>query len=306
MEPSAWMGLAGDTSEIQKLQFPLTKNRERNTQETCVIINSFFCAGKLQFLDSGHVFSGGSIQELGSTCFFLGGDLLSVFLNFPFGPIWIIFLSLFTLELSFLGGASYGFCWDPVWLVREILWKLESPKVCLWSFYVVSYFVIFSHKNQGSALGGWCGHQAIRSTCLRWWMSKSSSQMWILLSLHVGDMQQKLNWKDIERHRFSGVLDVVFYRSFTYVRLLYSGMRATTTMTHHHHNCYCHRPATTTLMPKCKGALWGVIDIVIAIMNHWSPILWGHIVVVCANACDWGSSKKLLWFGQHHPASPWQ
>lgn len=134
-------------------------------------------------------------------------------------------------------------------------------------------------------------HWGVVWPCLRWWMSKSSSQMWILLSLHVGDMQQMLNWKDIERHRFSGVLDVLFYRSFTACGRQQPWHIITT---------------TTTLMPKCKGASWGVIDIVIAIMNHWSPISWGHIVVVCANACDWGSSKKLLWFGQHHPASPWQ
>lgn len=181
-----------------------------------------------------------------------------------------------------------------MWLVGEILWKLESPKVCLWSFYGVSYFVIFSHKNQGRKRTGgfvWPSSYPL-FLCLRWWMSKSSSQMWILLSLHVGDMQQMLNWKDIERHRFSGVLDVLFYRSFTACGRQQPWHIITTT--------------TTTLMPKCKGASWGVIDIVIAIMNHWSPISWGHIVVVCANACDWGSSKKLLWFGQHHPASPWQ
>ena len=69
----------------------------------------FFCEGKLQFLDSGHVSLGDPSRDWVPCAFlFLG------FVVFPEFSIWTyfdFFSLVFLHEFSFLGGALYGFCW---------------------------------------------------------------------------------------------------------------------------------------------------------------------------------------------------
>ena len=82
-----------------------------------VFLFCFFCEGKLQFLDSGHVFWGAH-PGTGFHLFFFF-FFVFFFLIFPFGPIldlffWFVFFLFFNLflDFGFVGGVSTVKTWN--------------------------------------------------------------------------------------------------------------------------------------------------------------------------------------------------
>ena len=127
MEPSPWMGLAGNMSENQKLQFPLTKNRKKNhIRNMCyyyIYLYIFFVRENYSFWIPD-MFFWGIHPGTGFHVFFFICCLL-----FPEFSIWTyfdFFSLVFLHEFSFLGGALYGFCWVGVTGAWDFV-KIREP-----------------------------------------------------------------------------------------------------------------------------------------------------------------------------------
>lgn len=106
--------------------FPLKTliSRQNPLGVIIIFIYIFFLWGKIAVFGFRTCFSGGSIQGLGSMCFFIFGICCFSWI-FHLDLFWFFSL-VFLHELSFLGGALYGFCWVGVTGAWDFV-KIREP-----------------------------------------------------------------------------------------------------------------------------------------------------------------------------------